>query len=228
MSILGSNANGIGSKINSLLDNVTVFNPSIITIQETKVRKKRSIKIPGFEPFENIRSDHLGGGLFTGIDVNLDPVIVSSDNENETEILTVQFRAGDIQFRVINAYGPQESNTDVLEFWQSLESEIISAKDNNCKIIIQLDANAKVGKQVIKEDPNDVTANGQLLLDLVKRQNLRILNTLDVCDGVITRERKRLHFTEKSVIDYIITCEDLSENVQHMLIDDDRKYTLTR
>ena len=59
----------------------------------------------------------------------------------------------------------------------------------NCKILIQMDANAKVGCEIIKSDPNKISNNGRLLVDLVERQNLAILNANDLCEGVITRHR---------------------------------------
>ena len=44
-------------------------------------------------------------------------------------------------------------------------------------IILQLDANAKIGKTHINEEPNEETANGRIMLDIVDRQNLTIVNT---------------------------------------------------
>ena len=44
-SILGSNANGIQAKQESLLGNINVFHPSVITLQETKLRKTGLLSI---------------------------------------------------------------------------------------------------------------------------------------------------------------------------------------
>ena len=51
-----------------------------------------------------------------------------------------------------------------------LETEVIKAKDENCMILLQTDANAKIGKQYLKKDPNDISSNGKLLIGLVERQ----------------------------------------------------------
>ena len=83
---------------------------------------------------------------------------------------------------------------------KEIEAEIVKAKDENCMVIVELDASAKVGNEIIKEDPHEVTGNGKLLLDLLKRQDLSLLNANDVCTGTITRERKAENKTEKSVI----------------------------
>ena len=104
----------------------------------------------------------------------------------------MQVRTQQHNNRIINAYGPQEDSTNrdiILEFWQEIEQEIIAAKEQNCLIIIQLDANAKLGNKVIKGDPNDISENGKIMLDIVKRQNLTVANSMSICNGVITRER---------------------------------------
>ena len=89
-----------------------------------------------------------------------------------------QVKVGDKNIRIINGYGPQKDDNikDVLNFWHEIEAEVVKAKDENCMIIIEMDANAKVGKDVIKKDPHTITNNGKLLLDMVERQNLCILN----------------------------------------------------
>ena len=111
---------------------------------------------------KKIRVGQGGGGLLTAVDEDLVPVLVSTGNDDEAEIITVQIKVGKHDIRVINAYGPQEddSNGKIFSFWQEVENEIISAKENSCLVIVQMDANAKVGKQKIKEDPNEESNNG--------------------------------------------------------------------
>ena len=173
----------------------------------------------------------MGGGLLTAVNENLTPVLITAGQEEDSEILTVQVKAGEQDIRIINAYGPQEdvcSKDDIYKFWQEIEQEISTAKDDNCLIVIQLDANAKIGKENIKDDPHDTTANGKILLDLVERQNLTIVNTLEKCSGVITRERITTTNVEKSVIDYVIVCEGMMNYFMDMQIDDKRIFVLTK
>ena len=91
-----------------------------------------------------------------------------------------------------------------------------------------MDANAKLGKNNIKNDPHETSNNGKLLLEMVERQNLSVANTLDKCKGVITRERKAGDKVEKSVIDYLIVCDGMKEYLEEMFIDDDRIFVLTK
>ena len=73
-SILGTNAAGLKAKKDSLIENIRLFGcPSVITIQETKLRKMGSLKIENYQIFEKIRKGY-GGGLLTAVDSNLEPV----------------------------------------------------------------------------------------------------------------------------------------------------------
>ena len=69
-SIFASNANGLKAKFDSLKANVNIFHPNCIILQKTKLRFPGTIKIEGYEIFENLR-EGLGGGLLTAIDKTL-------------------------------------------------------------------------------------------------------------------------------------------------------------
>ena len=106
------------------------------------------------------------------------------------------------------------------------EKEVIN--DDGCMVLIEMDANAKVGWEFIKDDPNDTSANGHILLDFIARQNLKILNSSPICEGTVTRQRVTVERTERSVIDYVIACEEMSSFLRNMLVDEKRKYVLTK
>ena len=144
-SLMGSNSNGLKAKLDSLKSNINIFgNPSCITIQETKLRKSGNIQIPGYQVFQLNRNGSLGGGLLSAVDVGLNPVLVAA-GDDEIELLVVQVKIGHLNVRIFNAYGPQEDDTATCKlFWQGLEKEIIRAKQENCCIIIEMDANAKL------------------------------------------------------------------------------------
>ena len=63
---------------------------------------------------------------------------------------------------------------------------------------------------------------------MVKRQNLTVLNNSKFCKGTITRHRITKNKEEKSILDYILVCDILSNYVTSMLIDDQRLFTLTK
>ena len=229
LSIMGNNCNGIKGKLDTLIANIDSFSPSIVTIQETLLNSKNLVKLPGYQLFEHPRFSRGGGGLLTAIDQNLNAVQTSSFDDT-VDILTVQLKANNLDVRIINAYGPQEDDAldSIVNFWQLLEEEAIAAMEEDCCIIIQLDANAKVGYETIKNDRNPMSANGRRLVNLVDRLNLFIVNSWENCEGLITRERSTVLGTEKSIIDYIIVCSRLRDCLDKMLIDDEQRFTLTK
>ena len=228
-SLLGTNAAGLNPKKESFYSLINKFQPSVITVQETKLSKAGLMKIPGYQLFEKVRKNRKGGGLLTAADDNLNPVLISTGID-DNEIITIQADVGEHKVRIINAYGPQEDEDSqrILSFWQNLESEVMNAKDNNCLIIIELDAHAKVGPGVIKDDPNQMSNNGKIMLDIIERQNLEVANASDVCNGTITRERVAGGKTETSIIDFIIICERMRKYLKEMKIDDKREFILSR
>ena len=89
-------------------------------------------------------------------------------------------------------------------------------------------ANAKVGMKYITGDPHQTSPNGRLLLEIVERQRLIIVNAMEICKGVITRERITKDGRETSVIDYILISENLSKFLIEACIDEERLYVLHR
>ena len=47
-----------------------------------------------------------------------------------------------------------------MPFFAKLEEEILSAKLGNKSVIIQMDANSKLGNTIVPNDPNQQTPNG--------------------------------------------------------------------
>ena len=166
---MGTNAAGLKAKRDSLLSNIEFFNfPSCITIQESKLRNCGNFKLEKYQVFEK-RREGAGGGLLTAIDHNLDPVLIQSEDE-ECEILVVQCNLGKQKVRIINGYGPQEDEPLIkrMIFWEKIEQEVVAAQNEKCMILIELDANAKLGSQLIGNDPNKMSENGRLLKNLIE------------------------------------------------------------
>ena len=226
---MGTNAAGLKAKLDSFRENIKLFSfPSVITVQETKYRKCANFKLENYQIFEKVRPG-FGGGLLTAINKSLDPVLIQSVNE-DIEMLVVQCNIGKENVRVINAYGPQEDdafNKKIL-FWQTLEQEINAAKNANCLTLIEMDANAKLGKNVLKQDPHQISENGKLLKYMIERENLVLLNSSELCKGAITRHRVTKIKEEKSIIDYILVCEKLAAFFELMYIDEERIFPLTK
>ena len=74
-----------------------------------------------------------------------------------------------------------------------------SSKLAGAMICIEMDANAKLGSEIIKGDPKEQSKNGKLLEKMICENDLVIVNAEEPCKGVITRFRKTVNGDEKSV-----------------------------
>ena len=145
------------------------------------------------------------------------------DGDENLEILVVQVELGDQTCRLINAYGPKEGLSKsefTLAFYNKLDLEIKNAKLFGHMVCLQFDANAKLGCQIIKGDPYEMSANGEHLFQLISRNNLIVCNASEKCQGSITRQRVTTKGEERSILDFFIVCEDMYLNFYSMQIDD--------
>ena len=154
-------------------------------------------------------------------------------SDTDLDILTIEVSFDKEKVRVLNAYCPQEPQNDsdrenVFKFWSEIEEQIENAKNENCKLVFQCDANAKLGSSIFEKDPHEQSENGLLLHELVTRQNLSILNMSTKRIGHITLHRNNVNGIEQSILDYIIVCEDMKLNFESMHIDDNRIHVLTK
>ena len=131
----------------SLKNNIKELKPEVIFIQETKLHRKGQIKLENYEVFEQIRDKSMGGGLLIAAHKSIEPVLISEGDDN-VELLTVQCNLGGISARFLTGYGPQESENyqKRLEFYQRLDEQCQNAVNDDCGIVIELDANAKIDK----------------------------------------------------------------------------------
>ena len=226
--VIGINANGIMSKLLSLNHLITELTPSVICLQETKLRKAGKIKINGYTIFELVRKSSSGGGLATMVKSELKPVWVS-EGDDEVELLVIEVHIQDLPIRIINAYGPQECDTIERKsaFWSRISSEIENAIEADVGFIIQMDGNLHCGSDIIKNDPNKINANGRLFSTFLKINPVNLLNASNRCQGSITRERVKERKIEQAILDYVLVCDKIYEYFSDMIIDEDRTYALT-
>ena len=113
-----------------------------------------------------------------------------------------------------------------MKFFAHLEEEILKAKLIGALVCIELDANAKLGYDVIENDPHKISANGELFLGVIERNSLIVGNATQLCSGAITRRRTTVNGVEQSVIDFLVVCEELFAHMTKMIVDEDEKYPI--
>ena len=103
----------------------------------------------------------------------------------------------------MSGYGPQENwqLEDKMPFFRAIEKEIIKAQMMDKVVLIQMDANSKIGPTIIAGDPHTQSSNGKILADIIERNALIVVNrSRDKCSGLITRQRTTDKVNEKSII----------------------------
>ena len=217
--------------MHSLVHNVKEIGAGIITLQETHFKRKGKLndKLVDFEFFEAIRKKQKGGSLI-GVHKSLDPVLIEEFSE-DFELLVVEVNIGGREVRIISGYGPQENwrLDEKMPFFRALEGEIVNAKIHGKALYIQMDANSKLGPEMIKGDPHCQSENGKLLAAIIKRHALVVMNnSKKKCSGIITRRRITSKTKEESIIDFVLVCDEMEEIVSSVRIDEERKYVLTK
>ena len=151
--IFSTSAAGILSKGESLVNEIHATSANIVTVQETHCTRKGRIKMhPSFVIFEAIRKAKHGGTMCAVHD-DYSPKLIEEYND-PFELLVVEIETKVNSVRLITGCGPQENWDEGkrVSFFIALESEIVKAEIAGTSIIIEMDANAKLGKQYI---PND-------------------------------------------------------------------------
>ena len=205
--IFGINCAGIKSKLKSFDAILKELKPTIWMLQETKLRPNEHIACASLDDYQVYylsRQKSQGGGVALGVNKNIESTLIN-EGEEGIEILSVKLQMGGKQVRIVTAYGPQENASidKKNNFWEFLEKEMNDAEFEEEGLILQMDGNLHAGPNLIKHDPNKQNQNGKIFLEFLERNpQLTVVNTLNVCEGLITRSRKVEEKNEKAVLDF--------------------------
>ena len=208
--LVGVNAAGISSKLDSLNFLLKEVQPTVFFIEETKYRDSGKLKIENYHIFELVRqSKDGGGGLALGCLKELQPVWMR-EGDDLVEALSVEISLKSLKIRCCVAYGCQE--TDLVErkdaFWTFLDEEVSIANQRGSGFVLHFDGNLWAGSTIIPGDPRMQNRNGKLFQNFLERHpHLTVVNSLPLCEGLITRSRFR-------VLDFfccLLTCSSVCD-----------------
>ena len=223
--------NGAGvirGKQDSLRCEVSNTEANIVTVQEMHSTQKGRFQMPNFVVFEAIRKKK-GGGTIIAIHEDLTPKLVEEYNE-EFELLVVEVKTKEKDIRLISGYGPQENWDEEkrMPFFLALETEVEKAELAGKSLVIEMDANSKLGSKYIPKDPHDMSPNGALLAGIIERHNLVVANGTSKSVGIITRRRVTKRRVEESVIDIVAFSDDMVKHFVSFEVDEAKKHVLTK
>ena len=203
--------------------------PSLFFLEETKFSSKGNIKLENYKVFEQLREQNMGGGIAIGALSDLNPIWVR-DGGTQAEALSIQITVKNMKIRCIVAYGCQENENinKKLAFWSYLNKDVNEAKKLNCGFILQFDGNLWAGKNLIPNDPRPQNRNGKMFEDfLTNNPHLTVVNSLNICKGLLTRVRNKGGKYEGSVLDFFVVCSKILPYVTKMEIDHEKRYILS-
>ena len=86
-----------------------------------------------------------------------------------------------------------------------------------------MDGNFWAGSNLIPGDPNIQNCNGKLFEQFMQRNaHLSCVNSLQLCEGLITRTRTTKNKVEKAILDVFVVCDKVRPFVTKMVIDEQR------
>ena len=159
----------------------------------------------------------------------MQPVWVREGNDF-VEALSVEIFVKSMTIRCCIAYGCQENENIERkeEFWKYLDEDVSRANTSGSGFILQFDGNLWAGTEIIPGDPHKQNRNGKLFKEFLNRHpQLTVVNSLALCEGLITRSRVKNGTKELSVLDFFIVCDRVLPFVQRMVIDEKREFILT-
>ena len=228
--LMGVNSAGLRSKMFTFQKVLDGLKPSVFFIEETKFKDAGKIKVDNYIVFERLRPKRdNGGGVALGCLPELKPAWVR-EGVDEVEALSVDIFVRNLKIRCCVAYGCQESDVNEKKeaFWKYMDEEVIDATNSGAGLIIHFDGNLWAGGEIIPNDPRPQNRNGKLFEQFLRRNtHLSVVNSLDICEGLITRKRLRNGKLEESVLDFFVVCNLILPHVTRMVIDEENKHVLT-
>ena len=228
--IMGVNAAGLRSKLTSFKNVLNELKPAVFCVEETKLKDEGRFKLENYDIFEHVRATRDGGGgLALGCVKELQAALVRTGGD-KVEALSVEIFFKNEKIRCCVAYGCQEGDPIVKKdaFWNYLHEEIELAEQNESGFILHFDGNLWAGNQIIPGDLKKQNRNGKYFQTfLEEHENLTVVNSLEICEGLITRARNKNGKLEESIIDFFVVCNKVLPYVKKMVIDVKKEFILT-
>ena len=215
------NTRGIKSKLYSIERIAEELAPQVMCITETMLDKDEKINIPGYRKiFYN--SNKIGkGGILIAVKNELENVTIEMEQVTEEyQSLWIKIDNTRNKINIGCIYARQEGKTkisDLNKMYQHISKVVKKARQDNERIIVTGDFNAKVG-DAIKDNKKEVSKSGKLLLKMALEQELSILNSCEKCEGKWTRVLGK----QRSILDYIMVSKDDEKYISKIKIDEEK------
>ena len=111
-------------------------------LEETKLKPNETIRCEALDDFQVFylnRQNSQGGGLALGVTKELESTLIKEGDDN-TEAIVVQVSVGQLQIRILLAYGVQENAQKERKenFWNFIEEQVNLAELYGQGFILQM------------------------------------------------------------------------------------------
>ena len=182
-----------------------------------------NIQIQGYSFCGKSRKAKGCGGVGILVRNDLMNHVTPHETHRELEITWVSVRRQAQRPLFIGVYyGKQEkrvTKNEIENEFGELTEEILEKKRDG-DIMLCMDGNAKIG--LLGEE---VSRNGKVLLKMVDEVPLVIINSTEKCKGKVTRVNRKKP-SEKSAIDFVMTCEEAEDLIEAVEIDEEQILTV--
>ena len=184
--------------------------------------EEEKIEVDGYDTSLRNDRDKDGGGILIGIQNQLKGIItVVEKHSGVEESLWITLDNKQVAIRLGVIYAPQESRTSkekYKEMYEHLEEQILLAKQKNQKLLLMGDFNCKIGN-VIKGNTTEVSLAGRIFNKMIEKNKLLVLNGLERCNGIWTREEGG----SRNILDYVIIDQGDEDAVVDMTVDEKKE-----
>ena len=130
--------------------------------------------------------------------------------------------------RVYTAHLKQQSvssRDEIVAQFDEIKKQFKNASNCNEGMLMVLDANVHLGKEIIVGGIEDQDWGGKEFMEMINKENIVLINVLDLCKGVITRVDPRNG--KGSTIDLALCNKFLIDQVLEMKVDEEELYKPT-
>ena len=224
ITVLYNNINGYASKKDSLNNILQVQKPDIVCLCETKLGEMETCNLVGYEGVaNNYKRGKEGLAVAARIGAFLSVEKVSENLEN---IFCVRITYPELILRMIVCHGPQEDDESEIRrnFFDNLAVEIECSRVAGETPIVVGDMNAKISLEnggIVAE-----SFNGKFFKEMVEVSEMNVANFHENAIGKWTRiQNSKKKGTVKSVLDYILTDDQMNSLITEVLIDEEKYST---
>ena len=207
--------------------------PDIITLNDTNLKGKFKVKVPGYFSYNKNREKYKGGvSTIVSNHIKHNTMKVSEGKEGDEYIITRFYHTVPV-INLVNIYGQQEGKTDndeIEKSWHRLMNDVKEIEERKEAILIIGDVNRAIGNDEFGVEGNKpkISYGGHLIRSMIKDRLYIVINNLDIVIGGPWTFVDRQDNNRKSCLDIGIMSVSLIPYLTSVVVDVERKFTPRR